>query len=64
MFDKIVVGYDGSDQVREALAVREADSGKARSALGSVSHELLHEADRPVVVIPYKLAREHIGTGS
>jgi hypothetical protein len=35
----IVVGYDGSDASRAAL-------------LGSVSHELLHIADRPVVVIP------------
>jgi nucleotide-binding universal stress UspA family protein len=26
--------------------------GRFRAALGSVSHELLHEADRPVAVVP------------
>ncbi len=48
----------------EALAnvarVRDADEivvgsrgfGRLRAALGSVSHQLLHEADRPVVVLP------------
>ena len=36
--DEIVVGARGL--------------GRVRALLGSVSHELLHVADRPVVVIP------------
>jgi len=48
--DEIVVGSRGF--------------GRVRSALGSVSRELLHEADRPVVVIPYRYAREHASVGS
>jgi nucleotide-binding universal stress UspA family protein len=51
-------------QAAEALAVsaREHDAdeiaigsrglGKLRATLGSVSHDVLHEADRPVIVIP------------
>ena len=31
--------------------------GRVRSAFGSVSHELLREADRPVVVVPRKAAK-------
>jgi nucleotide-binding universal stress UspA family protein len=29
--------------------------GRARAALGSVSHDILHRADRPVVVIPERM---------
>ena len=32
--------------------------GGLRAALGSVSHALLHDADRPVVVVPHTLAPE------
>lgn len=39
--DEIVVGSRGH--------------GRVRATLGSVSHELLHLADRPVVVIPERL---------
>lgn len=28
--------------------------GRARAALGSVSHDVLHRADRPVVVVPHR----------
>ena len=48
--DEIVVGSHGF--------------GKLRSALGSVSHELLHSADRPVMVIPHRAVREHAGSAS
>ena len=48
--DEIVVGSHGFE--------------KLRSALGSVSHDLLHVADRPVIVIPYKAVREHAGSAS
>ena len=36
----------------EAIAVGSRGFGPLRAALGSVSHELLQRADRPVVVIP------------
>lgn len=38
--------------------------GRVRATLGSVSHEVLHRADRPVVVIPYNAVREHQGAQS
>jgi nucleotide-binding universal stress UspA family protein len=49
---------DGKERLRAAL--RDADEivvgsrgfGRLRGVLGSVSHAVLHEADRPVVVIP------------
>ena len=36
----------------EEIAVGSRGFGPLRAALGSVSHELLHRADRPVVVVP------------
>jgi nucleotide-binding universal stress UspA family protein len=41
-------------RVRDAdqIVIGSRGFGRLRSALGSVSHELLHRADRPVVVIP------------
>ena len=35
--------------------------GRFRAALGSVSHALLHEADRPVVVVPHERSPEEAG---
>jgi nucleotide-binding universal stress UspA family protein len=34
--------------------------GRVRSAFGSVSHELLREADRPVVVVPRNAVKAHL----
>jgi nucleotide-binding universal stress UspA family protein len=53
-----------ADKDADEIVIGSRGFGKARSVLGSVSHELLHEADRPVVVIPYKFVREHAGAGS
>ena len=41
-------------QARDAaeIVVGARGLGRFRAALGSVSHELLHEADRPVVIVP------------
>ena len=36
----------------DEIVVGSRDLGRFRAALGSVSHELLHEADVPVVVVP------------
>jgi nucleotide-binding universal stress UspA family protein len=49
-----------AEAIARAAAVRDADEiamgtrglGRFRGAFGSVSHALLHEADRPVVVVP------------
>ena len=49
-----------AEAIVRVAAARDADEivvgsrgfGAARAALGSVSHKLLHLADRPVVVIP------------
>jgi nucleotide-binding universal stress UspA family protein len=34
--------------------------GRVRSTFGSVSHELLREADRPVVVVPRNAVKAHL----
>ena len=67
-----LVGGDPAKAVNRAADEHDADEivvgshgfGKLRSALGSVSHELLRSADRPVVVIPYRAVREHAGSAS
>lgn len=54
--------------IRRVAGVRDADAivvgsrgfGRLRAALGSVSHELLHVADRPVIVVPAR-SRLHSG---
>jgi nucleotide-binding universal stress UspA family protein len=43
--DEIVVGTRGG--------------GRVGSLLGSVAHDVLHHADRPVVVIPDRAVRDH-----
>jgi len=51
-----------AEAIAKVASVRDADEivvgsrgfSRVRAALGSVSHELLHLADRPVVVIPPK----------
>lgn len=56
-----------AEAVAKVAQVRDADEivlgsrgfGRLRSALGSVSQELLHLADRPVVVIPHQAAAAH-----
>lgn len=37
----------------DEIAIGSRGFGKLRAALGSVSHDVLHQADRPVLVIPY-----------
>lgn len=52
-----------AEAIARVAEVRKADEivvgsrgfGPLRGALGSVSHELLHDADRPVVVIPKRM---------
>jgi len=43
-------------EVRDAdeIAIGSRGFGPVRAVLGSVSHELLHLADRPVTVIPQR----------
>ena len=53
-----------ADREADEIVIGSRGFGKARSALGSVSHELLHRADRPVVVIPYKFAHQHARAAS
>jgi nucleotide-binding universal stress UspA family protein len=43
----------------DEIAIGSRGFGKVRAVLGSVSHDLLHRADRPVLVIPYNAVREH-----
>jgi nucleotide-binding universal stress UspA family protein len=55
-----LIGGPPAEAIADVAKVRHADEivvgarglGRLRSLLGSVSHELLHLADRPVVVIP------------
>ena len=67
-----LMGGPPAEAIAKVAAARDADEivvgsrgfGRVRSALGSVSHELLHEADRPVVVIPYKFVHDRVGSQS
>ena len=48
----------------DEIAIGSRGFGKLRAALGSVSHDVLHRADRPVLVIPYNAVREPAGASS
>jgi nucleotide-binding universal stress UspA family protein len=59
-YETELIGGPPAQAIADVARVREADEivvgarglGRVRALLGSVSHELLHIADRPVVVIP------------
>ena len=59
-YEKELIGGPAAHSIADIARVRNADAivvggrglGRVRALLGSVSHELLHIADRPVVVIP------------
>jgi nucleotide-binding universal stress UspA family protein len=59
-YETELLGGPPAQAIAEVARVRDADEivvgarglGRVRALLGSVSHELLHIADRPVVVIP------------
>lgn len=69
-FELELIGGHPAEALAEVAKTRDADEivigsrgfGRLRSALGSVSQELLHLADRPVIVIPESAVREHEGT--
>jgi len=42
----------------EEIVIGSRGFGRARAALGSVSHDLIHVADRPVVVIPERAVEQ------
>ncbi|MBN1528101.1 MAG: universal stress protein [Thermoleophilaceae bacterium] len=45
----------------DEIAIGSRGFGKLRATLGSVSHDLLHRADRPVLVIPGNAVSERAG---
>jgi nucleotide-binding universal stress UspA family protein len=59
-YETELIGGPPAHAIADVARVRHADEivvgarglGRIRSLLGSVSHELLHVADRPVLVIP------------
>jgi nucleotide-binding universal stress UspA family protein len=59
-YETELVGGPAAEAIADIARARHADEivvgarglGRVRALLGSVSHELLHIADRPVVVIP------------
>jgi nucleotide-binding universal stress UspA family protein len=59
-YETELIGGPPAQAIADVARVRHADEivvgarglGRVRALLGSVSHELLHIADRPVVVIP------------
>ena len=59
-YETELIGGPAAEAIANVARVRHADEivvgarglGRVRALLGSVSHELLHIADRPVVVIP------------
>ncbi len=60
-----LIGGPPAEAIADVARARNADQivvgarglGRVRALLGSVSHELLHIADRPVVVIPAAVLR-------
>ena len=64
-YETELIGGSPAEAIAEVARVRHADEivvgarghGRVRALLGSVSHELLHIADRPVVVIPAAVIR-------
>ena len=52
-----VVNVAQNEQAAE-IVVGSRGLGRFRAALGSVSHAVLHEADRPVVVVPHEPTEE------
>lgn len=62
----LVVGYDGSESSRAAVSYAadrvgpggSGGEGRIGALLGSVARQVLHTADRPVVVIPHQPVRE------
>jgi nucleotide-binding universal stress UspA family protein len=61
-----ILGGPPAEVIVRVAQVREADEivigsrglGPLRAAIGSVSHDVLHSADRPVVVVPARAAVE------
>jgi nucleotide-binding universal stress UspA family protein len=59
-YETELIGGPAAEAIIDVARARHADEivvgarglGRVRALLGSVSHELLHIADRPVVVIP------------
>jgi nucleotide-binding universal stress UspA family protein len=59
-YETELVGGPPAQAIADVARVRDADEiivgarglGRVRSLLGSISHELLHISDRPVLVIP------------
>jgi nucleotide-binding universal stress UspA family protein len=59
-YDTDLIAGEPAEAIVNVAKVRDADEivigshgyGRFRSILGSVSHEVLHTADRPVVVVP------------
>jgi nucleotide-binding universal stress UspA family protein len=59
-WDTEVIGDAPAEAIARVATAREADEivigtrgfGRARALLGSVAHELIHLADRPITVIP------------
>jgi nucleotide-binding universal stress UspA family protein len=66
-YETELVGGPPAEAILGVAQAREADEiivgargrGRVRALLGSVSHELLHVADRPVVVIPAAAMARH-----
>lgn len=59
-YETELIGGPPAQAIADVARVRDSDEivvgarglGRVRALLGSVSHELLHVADRPVIVIP------------
>ena len=65
-YETELIGGPAAHAIADVARARHADQivvgarglGRVRALLGSVSHELLHIADRPVVVIPAAVLRD------
>ena len=65
-FEVELIGGDPAKTVNRVAEINDADeivlgtrgSGRMASLLGSVAQAVIHDADRPVVVIPYNAVRE------
>jgi nucleotide-binding universal stress UspA family protein len=65
-FETELIGAQPAEAINQVAEARKADEiaigsrglGRVRAALGSVSHDLLHLATRPVVVVPAAYAEK------
>lgn len=58
------IAHVATTRAADAIVVGSRGLGRLRATLGSVSHELLHLAERPVIVVPARAGDRAAPTGA